>query len=124
MSRSRGASETQLITCTSSFGTVQAVWTSGAAVTSAATMTGCSGCPSRVRSGPPDRVGQRSAWSDGSLAAFAAYGGWTRQAGGDEVSGFCVCTGEPGGVDLERGCSAASVAEPACHGAQVDAASE
>lgn len=46
------------------------------------------------------------------------------EAGGDEVSGFRVCTGEPRGVDLERGCSAASVAEPACHGAQVDAASE
>ena len=49
--------------------------------------------------------------------------GWAGEAGGDEVGGFRLGTGEPGGINLERGGAAARVAEPAGDGAQVDAAS-
>ena len=60
----------------------------------------------------------------GSDYPLVEYLGRTGEAGSDEVGGFAVSTGEPGRVDLERGGSAAAVAEAACDGTQVDSAGE
>ena len=61
---------------------------------------------------------------DGALATLVVYLGWPGETGCDEVGGFGVGTGDPGGVDLERGGSAAAVAETPRHGTQIDATGE
>lgn len=51
------------------------------------------------------------------LIGFVVRVRWPGESRGDEVGGLSVGTGDPRGVDLERGCPSTRVAQPACHSA-------